>query len=424
VAVNIFGASTPAVADSGDAQSIVLGVKIFTDVPGQVLGCSFYKAATNVGIHVVSLWDSAGKLLATQPAASEAASGKQLVLFSSPVSIGANQVFTCGYFAPNGHFSNDKNTFTVQKNVPPLHVPANGGVFGYGGQATQWPTSTWTASNYWVDVLFVAAIGSTWISAITATTTATAATVTRNTAIPSDSQVEYGPTTSYGNITALANALVTAHSVVISGLLPGSISHFRVRCHDSDAVLVVSADHTLVTAFPVSVSTSPSSATMVSNATQQFTAIVSNTPDLDVAWSATAGIINSSGLFTAPTVSAPILVKVTATSQADASKSASAIVTVNMGLALTANPTRSPPIQHSVALSWKGSTNLHVVSYNMYRSTVSGTSYGLGASAIGTSTFLDQAVQSGMTYYYVVTAVDDRGVESGYSNEIRAVIPQ
>jgi fibronectin type 3 domain-containing protein len=60
----------------------------------------------------------------------------------------------------------------------------------------------------------------------------------------------------------------------------------------------------------------------------------------------------------------------------------------------------------------------------MYRSTVSGTSYGLGASAIGTSTFLDQAVQSGMTYYYVVTAVDDRGVESGYSNEIRAVIPQ
>ena len=124
VTVNIFGASTPTVADGGDAQSIVLGVKMFSDVPGQILGCSFYKAAANTGIHVVNLWDSAGRLLATQIATSETTEGRQLILFSRPISIAANQVFTCGYFAPNGHFSNDKNTFASQKNVPPCTSPA------------------------------------------------------------------------------------------------------------------------------------------------------------------------------------------------------------------------------------------------------------------------------------------------------------
>jgi hypothetical protein len=48
-----------------------------------------------------------------------------------------------------------------------------------------------------------------------------------------------------------------------------------------------------------------------------------------VTWSATAGTVNSSGLFTAPTVSSPTSVTVTATSLADTSKSSSAAFTVN-----------------------------------------------------------------------------------------------
>jgi hypothetical protein len=32
-------------------------------------------------------------------------------------------------------------------------------------------------------------------------------------------------------------------------------------------------------------------------------------------------------------------------------------------------------------------------------------------------------VQPATTYYYVLTAVDDQGRESAYSNEIRAIIP-
>jgi fibronectin type 3 domain-containing protein len=47
----------------------------------------------------------------------------------------------------------------------------------------------------------------------------------------------------------------------------------------------------------------------------------------------------------------------------------------------------------------------------MYRSTISGSSYGLLASVISGTSYSDQTVQSGTAYYYVVTAVDSAGRE-------------
>ena len=39
------------------------------------------------------------------------------------------------------------------------------------------------------------------------------------------------------------------------------------------------------------------------------------------------------------------------------------------------------------------------------------------------TTFVDSSVQSGQTYFYVTTAVDGSGKESGNSNQTQAVIP-
>src|SRR5216683_1143808 len=80
-------------------------------------------------------------------------------------------------------------------------------------------------------------------------------------------------------------------------------------------------------------------------------------------------------------------------------------------------------IAHSAALTWLPSTSL-VPGYNVYRGTVSGGPYSkLSSSLIALTTFTDSAVQSGQTYFYVVTAVDASNVESAYSNEISAIIP-
>jgi hypothetical protein len=81
--------------------------------------------------------------------------------------------------------------------------------------------------------------------------------------------------------------------------------------------------------------------------------------------------------------------------------------------------------QHSVDLSWVGSTSTGVVGYYVYRSTTSGSGYGkLNASgAAPTTTYTDSTAQSGVTYYYVVTAVDGSGNESTYSNQSIAAVP-
>ena len=79
----------------------------------------------------------------------------------------------------------------------------------------------------------------------------------------------------------------------------------------------------------VSISVTPTTATVNSGATSQFAATVSNTSNTAVTWSASAGTVSSSGLFTAPSVSKNTAIVLTATSAADTTKSASANITVN-----------------------------------------------------------------------------------------------
>ena len=80
--------------------------------------------------------------------------------------------------------------------------------------------------------------------------------------------------------------------------------------------------------------------------------------------------------------------------------------------------------QHSVALTWNASTSNGINGYNVYRGTQTGGPYGKINSALDPSTALtDLNVVSGQSYYYVVTAVDSSGAESGYSNEVAALIP-
>jgi hypothetical protein len=83
----------------------------------------------------------------------------------------------------------------------------------------------------------------------------------------------------------------------------------------------------------------------------------------------------------------------------------------------------APNVQHAVGLNWGASTST-VAGYNVYRSTVSGTSYvKVNSALVGGFTYSDGSVQSGHTYYYVATAVDGSGSESVYSNEVAAIIP-
>ena len=78
---------------------------------------------------------------------------------------------------------------------------------------------------------------------------------------------------------------------------------------------------------------------------------------------------------------------------------------------------------HSVTLGWNADTAA-VAGYHVYRSTVSGGPYTvLTYSPLNATSYVDLAVQSGKTYFYVATAVDSSGAESPYAPEISATIP-
>ncbi|MGA3092600.1 MAG: putative Ig domain-containing protein, partial [Terriglobales bacterium] len=93
--------------------------------------------------------------------------------------------------------------------------------------------------------------------------------------------------------------------------------------------MMVAGGGSIAGAGTVRVTVSPAGTTLFSGETQQFTATVSGTSDTAVTWSATAGSINATGLYVAPAVTSETTAVITATSQADSTKSASSTVTIN-----------------------------------------------------------------------------------------------
>jgi hypothetical protein len=83
----------------------------------------------------------------------------------------------------------------------------------------------------------------------------------------------------------------------------------------------------------VSVAISPASLSLASGASHQFAAQVLNASNAEVAWTASAGAISSTGLFTAPNVTAATTVQLVATSKADPGKRAIAAVNVSVAAA-------------------------------------------------------------------------------------------
>jgi Abnormal spindle-like microcephaly-assoc'd, ASPM-SPD-2-Hydin len=79
---------------------------------------------------------------------------------------------------------------------------------------------------------------------------------------------------------------------------------------------------------------------------------------------------------------------------------------------------------HWATLNWVASNSQQVTGYNAYRATETGGSYAkVNTSLITATTYTDYEVQSGQTYYYVVTAVNSGNLESVYSTPSSTTIP-
>ncbi len=196
--------ATPGTIDAGDAGAYELGVKFRAEIDGVITGIRFYKSAGNTGTHVGNLWTSAGALLASATFTGESTSGWQEVTFASPVSVMAGTTYVASYWAPNGHYSINGGYFSAGGVASwPLSALGNAespnGVYRAGSSG--FPTGSWNASHYWVDVAFMSAGGDTTSPTITnrlpspgATGVLTAASVTATFNEPMDASTISGTT--------------------------------------------------------------------------------------------------------------------------------------------------------------------------------------------------------------------------------------
>ena len=160
--------STPGTVDSGSATATEVGIKFRSDASGFVTGIRFYKSTSNTGTHVGSLWSAGGTRLASATFTNETATGWQQVSFSSPVAVNAGATYVASYFAPKGHTAADDSYLyplpspgpytSGTVDSPPLHALRNtggttNGVF-VNSATSAFPTSSVSATNYWVDVMF------------------------------------------------------------------------------------------------------------------------------------------------------------------------------------------------------------------------------------------------------------------------------
>ncbi|MCS3742993.1 DUF4082 domain-containing protein [Rhizobium sp. BK661] len=140
-----------------DNSAIELGMKFTSSSSGSITGIRFYKASGDTGTHTGSIWSTDGTLLTTVTFTNESLSGWQTAKFSSPIQIQAGVTYVASYHttgtyvATVGYF----NTAHTNGALTGVSATASGGngVFSYG-TGTTFPTSSYQASNYWVDVVF------------------------------------------------------------------------------------------------------------------------------------------------------------------------------------------------------------------------------------------------------------------------------
>lgn len=255
----IFDLVTPPVVDSGDSTGLEIGVKFKADLNGSIAGVRFYKGSTNIGVHIGSLWDTAGNRLRQATFQNETASGWQSVKFSSPVTVTAGTTYIASYYAPSGHYSVGNSLSSGFDNAP-LHAVADStsanGVYAYG-TSSSFPSNSYNASNYMVDVLFSLAKPGVPTNVVASNPGQTSAQVSW-TAPSTGGGVSTYTVTPYIGSTAQTPKTVTgapaATSTTVFGLTANTTYTFKVSASNASGA---STDSTASNAITTSVNASP-----------------------------------------------------------------------------------------------------------------------------------------------------------------------
>lgn len=162
--MTFFAGMVPTVIGAADPYPVELGVQFIPRIGGGVIGLRFYKSRDNVGPHFGHLWDGDGNLISSLEFTGGSLEGWQQRNFGGPITmLTAGQTYVASYHTPSGHYSMTENFFVnphtdfTGRLVAPASdtIERGNGVFVYGDTPGVFPTNTWSASNYYVDILFI-----------------------------------------------------------------------------------------------------------------------------------------------------------------------------------------------------------------------------------------------------------------------------
>jgi hypothetical protein len=157
--VNIFGSATPTNVADTDTQAVELGTKFKVQKVGWISSVRFYKSKQNIGTHTGTVWLSTGEKLGTVTFSNESASGWQTANLPVALLVRPDLTYVVSYHTNVGRYSGDQYYFAGKgagKNAVRAladGVVGSSGVYRYGS-TTGFPTSTYRATNYYVDVQF------------------------------------------------------------------------------------------------------------------------------------------------------------------------------------------------------------------------------------------------------------------------------
>jgi hypothetical protein len=133
--------------------SYELGTKIILDAPGSLTAIRFWKDGRETGAHTVRLWSSTGTLLASLPVTGETAgAGWQQANFGTPIALAANTVYIVSFNA-NAFFSTTRSGLATPLTSGIAHSANDVKNGVYGSAAGVFPTSSFSSTNYFVDVV-------------------------------------------------------------------------------------------------------------------------------------------------------------------------------------------------------------------------------------------------------------------------------
>ncbi|MDN5978339.1 DUF4082 domain-containing protein [Acidipropionibacterium jensenii] len=156
-----FGASAPKdVRSIDEGIPVELGMRFTPSTDGTVSSVRFYKASADASVtpRSVSLWTANGDRLAQTRVSRTTSTGWISVRLTSPVKLTAGSGYVVSAFAKSGSYPTTRNYFSQARTSSTLTMPRNAGVYTNGWKSS-FPTSTYGASNYWVDTEFTPSSG-------------------------------------------------------------------------------------------------------------------------------------------------------------------------------------------------------------------------------------------------------------------------